>query len=129
MDWKGAGLGLGIVALSPVAGAQPAKVELVCNGSFSFTSLQNTWEKTDSNGVYVRIEGVIVRIAGGIGDLHDAVATVDSENEAVVSFSNTRMSGNINRHTGRLVAHNSTKNGQKIDYLFDATCVRPKPLF
>jgi len=127
--WKGIGLVLAC-ALSgaPVLAQRTEPVELVCNGDYSF-GFDGKLQSMRSDGVYVRIETEVVRIAGGVGDLNNAHATITKISEAEVSFDSISFNGTLNRYSGRLAVFADTKPGERIDYIFEATCSRPKPLF
>lgn len=73
MACKGVGLAL-ICGLSglPVWAQRAEPVELVCNGDYSF-SFDSKFQSMRSDGVYVRIEAEVVRIAGGVGDLNNVL--------------------------------------------------------
>lgn len=129
MDWKGIGVTLACaLSGSPVWAQQAEPVELVCNGDYSF-SFDSKFQSMRSDGVYVRIAGEVVRIAGGVGDLNNAYAIITKNNEAEVAFDSIKFDGTLNRHSGRLAVFADAKPGETIDYIFEATCSRPKPLF
>lgn len=129
MDWKSAGV-VTLLGLAPIgpATAQEAKVELVCNGTFNFMSIQGNWTEMESNGVYLRIFPRAVRIAGGVGILSDTIIPISKENEAEVTFAGD-VSGVINRFSGKLTAYRKMDGSDKLDFLYGATCALPRPIF
>lgn len=129
MSCKGIGLALAcVLSGAPVWAQRTEPVELVCNGDYSF-GFDGKFQSLRSDGVYVRIEAEVVRIAGGVGDLNNAYAIITKNNEAEVSFDSITFNGTLNRYSGRLAVFADTKPGERIDYIFEATCSRPKPLF
>lgn len=125
-------LGMVLLGLAPPVAAQTTdKVELVCNGTFSFYSSDtNRLQDIKSDGVFLKYSGPIVRIVGGAGMLNETNLLVTDENEAEIKFAEAPgVSGSLNRFTGRLIVMRTDTLTKKVDFIYEAACGRPKAIF